>query len=79
MLTYQPQNKSYSQIARFFVIKSVDEDNIHKVTIPLNSLLNLEYGAPPLKEIKSFRKHLRKPKTLIRSTFSLALMVQDVS
>ena len=30
-LTYQPQNKNYSQIARFFVIKSVDEDNIHKV------------------------------------------------
>ena len=32
-LTYQPQNRNYSQIARFFVIKSVDEDNIHKVNI----------------------------------------------
>jgi hypothetical protein len=31
MLNYQLQNKNYSQIARFFVIKSVDEDNIHKV------------------------------------------------
>lgn len=33
LLSYQPHNKSYAQIARFFVIKSVDEDNIHKVKL----------------------------------------------
>lgn len=60
VLTYQPQIKSYSQIARFFVIKSVDEDNIHKVIIPNNQSIKFRIWCSTFKGNQKLQKAFKE-------------------
>ena len=64
-----PHSIIYSQIARFFVIKSVDEDNIHKVKKTFQiSQSNSVSGAAHSKEIKNSKKPSKTLTTTTQST-----------
>jgi hypothetical protein len=57
------KNENHYITGRYFVMKSLDEDNIHKVKYLFDyiySQLNIEYGVVLLKVIKSCKKHLRR-------------------
>ena len=56
-----PQSLNYFQLPRFFVIKSVDEENIHKVIkFIIYSQLSSEFGVVHIKVTKNFKKLLKK-------------------
>lgn len=72
--TMNVNNSSLDEVGRYFVIKSLDEDNIHKVNYLLKiSPLNIKFGAVQSKATKNFKKLLKKLMANIQFIYYLGI------